>query len=227
MAPSGGLPCRIDDGMLREPCHHYRGFAARSHAREPRFVPARLGVEAGAAVLPWRAEPKGDDLVAFSAATRGTAQETYYDLLGVDITATTPQITRAYRQKMLACHPDRQPPAERERTEALCKNINLAYATLKDPLKRKRYDDTIRAEQVQEQIMNRYVGGFGGPGMAGFDPHAAHLRRAETPVETAERRHANRVAMLSLVRAVLVLAVVVVALLVAMVVVTSIAGLLT
>jgi DnaJ-class molecular chaperone len=165
--------------------------------------------------------------VAYRAASTDAREETYYDLLGVNITATSAEITRAYRRVMKACHPDRQPPAERERTEALCKNINLAYATLKDPLKRKRYDDTIRAQQVQQEIMNRYVGGFAGPGMAGFDPHAAHLRREETPMERAERIHANRAAMFSLLRAVLVLVVVIVAILVAMAVVTTVGGLLT
>jgi len=170
---------------------------------------------------------KGDPFVAFSSATSPTAEQSYYELLGIDITATTPEITRAYREMMKACHPDRQPPAERERTEALCKNINLAYATLKDPLKRRQYDDTIRAQQVQQEIMNRYVGGFAGPGMMGFDPHAAHLRREETPMERAERRHANRAAMFSLLRAVLVLVVAIVAILVVMAVVTSVGGLLT
>jgi DnaJ-class molecular chaperone len=165
--------------------------------------------------------------VAFSAATSGTGEQTYYDLLGVDVSATPLEITRAYRRMMKACHPDRQPPAERERTEALCKTINLAYATLKDPLKRKRYDDTIRAQQVQEQIMNRYVGGFGGPGISGYDPHAAHLRREETPMERAERAHANRLAMFSLLRAVLVLVVVIVAILVVMALLTTVGGLLT
>lgn len=165
--------------------------------------------------------------MAFSAAIRDTREETYYDLLGVDVTATATEITRAYRHKMKECHPDRQPPAERERMETLCKAINLAYATLKDPLKRKQYDDSIRAEQVQQEIMNRYVGGLGGPGMGGFDPYAAHLRREETPIERAERRHANRVAMLSLVRAVVVFLVAIVAILVVLAVAMTAGGLLT
>ncbi len=165
--------------------------------------------------------------MAFSAAAHGIREETYYDLLGVEITATAPEITRAYRQKMKECHPDRQPPAERERMETHCKAINLAYATLKHPLKRKQYDDTIRAEQVQQEIMNRYVGGFGGPGMASFDPGAAHLRREETPIERAERRHANRLAMFSLVRAVVAFLVAIVAILVVLAVVMTVGGLLT
>ncbi len=165
--------------------------------------------------------------MAFSAATNDTREETWYDLLGVDITATTPEITRAYRHKMMECHPDRHPPAERAAMETHCKAINLAYATLKNPIRRKQYDDTIRAEQVQREIMNRYVGGLAGPGMAGFDPHAAHLRREETPVERAERRYANRVAMLSLVRAVVVFLVAIVVILLAVAVVTTVGGLVT
>ena len=61
--------------------------------------------------------------------------------------------------------------------------------------------------------------------MAGFDPHAAHLRREETPIERAERRHANRVAMFSLLRAVVVLLVVLLAILLAMAVVSAVGGL--
>ena len=174
-----------------------------------------------------RPGPKGDVFVAFSAATKDTREETWYDLLGVDITATTSEITRAYRQKMKECHPDRHPPAERARMESHCKAVNLAYATLKNPLKRKQYDDTIRAEQVQQEIMNRYVGGLGGPGMSGFDPGAAHLRRAETPIERAERLHANRVAMLSLVRAVVVFLVAILAILLVFAVAMTVGGLLT
>jgi DnaJ-class molecular chaperone len=163
--------------------------------------------------------------VAFSAATSSTQEQSYYQLLGVDISATPADITRAYRRLMKECHPDRQPPALREQTEMLCKNINLAYATLKDPQKRKQYDDTIRAREVQDQIMNRYVGGLGGPGLGGYDPHAGNLRREETPFEKAERQRANRSAMLSLLRAVLALVVVVVGLLFAIAVLSWVAGL--
>lgn len=165
--------------------------------------------------------------MAFSTASRSTREETYYELLGVDIGATVPEITRAYRKMMKECHPDRQPPSEREQTEALCKTINLAYGTLKDPLKRKQYDESIRAEQVQQEIMNRYVGGFGGPGMSTFDPGAAHLRREETPIEQAERLHANRWAMLSLIRTVAVFLVLIVAILLALAVAMTVGGLLT
>ena len=153
-------------------------------------------------------------------------RETLYDLLGVDKRATSTDITRAYRQMMKACHPDRLPPAERERTEVLCKHLNHAYATLKDPAKRKQYDDSIRAHEVQDQIMNRYVGGLGGPGLGGHDLHGSRFRREMTEFEKAEMRVTDRAAMLSLIRAVVVLTLAVIVLLLGYALVASAAGIL-
>lgn len=134
-------------------------------------------------------------------ATLDPNRDTYYQLLGVDFRATTADITRAYRQRMLECHPDRVPEAKREETEQYCKFVNHAYATLKDPVKRKTYDESIRAQELQDQIMNRYVGGLGGPGTGGHDLHGSRLRRELTDFEKAEARAASRTAMFSLVRA--------------------------
>ncbi len=139
-------------------------------------------------------------------------RETFYDLLEVDIRATTSDITRAYRQRMKECHPDRMPPAERERTEMVCKHLNHAYATLKDPIRRRQYDQSIQVQAVQDQIMNRYVGGLGGPGLRGQDLHGQRLRRQPTEFEKAEIRMTDRSAMFSLVRAVVVLTIGVIAL---------------
>src|SRR5665811_2519701 len=55
--------------------------------------------------------------------------------------------------------------------------------------------------QVQDQIMNRYVGGLGGPGTGGHDPHASKLRRKPTAFEQAEIRQADRSATFSLIGA--------------------------
>ena len=165
--------------------------------------------------------------MTFRAATRTTEGQTYYQLLGVEITATTADITRAYRQLMKECHPDRQPPALREQTEAFCKNLNQVYATLKDPARRKAYDDSIRAEELQEQVMNRYVGGLGGPGLGGYDPHQRHLRRERTEFEKQEVRRADRAAMFSLLRTAIALTVVVLGLLLVYAILASLAGMLT
>lgn len=151
--------------------------------------------------------------------------DTYYQLLGVDFRATTADITKAYRQVMMECHPDRVPPAKREETEQFCKFVNHAYATLKDPIKRKQYDDTIRAQELQDQIMNRYVGGLGGPGLTGHDPHASHLRRERTEFEKAELRQADRTAIFSLLRAFVLITVVGIVLLLVFAVLSALAGL--
>lgn len=151
--------------------------------------------------------------------------DTLYQLLGVDFRATPAEITRAYRKLMKECHPDRQPPSQRERTEVLCKNLNQAYATLKDPIKRRQYDQSIRTQELQDQIMNRYVGGLGGPGLTGHDPHAGHLRRERTEFEKAELRQADRTAIFSLLRAFVLITVVGIVLLLVFAVLSALAGL--
>jgi DnaJ-class molecular chaperone len=125
-------------------------------------------------------------------------QEDHYSLLGVPFTATHAEITRAYRRVMKRMHPDRQLPEHREAYEELARRLNAAYATLADPLKRQAYDRTIRQQVIQDQIMNRYVGGF-----QTFDersgPAAGRGWREPTETERRERRAADQQASLTLV----------------------------
>jgi len=130
--------------------------------------------------------------------TPDPAHETYYQLLGVPYTATSAQITKAYREAMKRFHPDRVRPDQRQAAEDLSKDLNRAYKTLSNPAERLRYDTSIRAQEVQDQIMQRYVGGFAGPGIEANDPYAARLKRDITNAERKDHRRTERSAMVSL-----------------------------
>ncbi|KAI3379920.1 hypothetical protein SNEBB_006188 [Seison nebaliae] len=68
----------------------------------------------------------------------------YYNLLGVNRNATNEEIKRAYRQKALLLHPDKNVDADdevKEETGKLFLKCQLAHDTLMDVNKRKWYDD--------------------------------------------------------------------------------------
>lgn len=120
----------------------------------------------------------------------------YYKLLGVPYSATASEITRAYRNAMKRSHPDRVAAGERARAEERAKLLNLAWRTLTKPEERIRYDRTLRAEVVQEQIMSQYFGGMGMPGGRN-DRYGEALRREQTAFEKRERRTTDRNAVVS------------------------------
>ncbi len=64
----------------------------------------------------------------------------YYEILGVDRNASEKEIKSAYRKLARKWHPDLHPPGEKEKAEEQFKKINEAYEVLKDPEKRKQYD---------------------------------------------------------------------------------------
>ena len=68
-------------------------------------------------------------------------------------------------------------PDRRVAAEERAKELNLAYTTLSRPDSRRQYDTQLRASMVQEQIMGRYVGGFGGPDSGAADPFAPRRPR--------------------------------------------------
>ena len=64
----------------------------------------------------------------------------YYEVLGVQRTATTDEIKSAYRQLARKHHPDLQPAADRAAAAERFKEINEAYEVLSDSEKRAKYD---------------------------------------------------------------------------------------
>ena len=65
-------------------------------------------------------------------------EQNYYKLFGIAPTATEREINEAYRKLAFKCHPDRNqgsPEANR-----IMREINVAYSTLSNPVRRKEYD---------------------------------------------------------------------------------------
>lgn len=83
----------------------------------------------------------------------------YYDLLGINQSATPEEIKKAYRKMAHQYHPDKNP--DNKASETKFKEINNAYEVLSDPQKKSNYDRFGDAGNGNS--------GFGG-GQAGYGP---------------------------------------------------------
>lgn len=87
-------------------------------------------------------------------------EQDYYNALGVDRSASTEEIKKAYRKLAMQYHPDKN-PGNKEAEEKF-KQVGEAYSVLSDPQKRRQYDQFGKAG-------SRGQGSYGG-GFGGFDP---------------------------------------------------------
>ena len=92
----------------------------------------------------------------------------FYEVLGVEKTASTDEIKKAYRKAAMKYHPDRN-PGDKE-AEAKFKEAGEAYEILSDDDKRARYDQYGHAgvDPNFNPGFGGFGGGFGGGGFGGF-----------------------------------------------------------
>ncbi len=88
----------------------------------------------------------------------------YYEVLGVNKSASEDDIKKAYRQKVKQYHPDLHP--DDKQAEEKFKEVNEAYEVLSDPDKKSRYDQYGHAGV--DPNFGAGGGGFGG-GFGGMD----------------------------------------------------------
>lgn len=77
--------------------------------------------------------------------------KTFYEVLGITKNASLEEITKAYRKASLKTHPDRQGGSSEKFIE-----VQSAYDTLSDPVKRKKYDQALESPIQDENLIRKF-----------------------------------------------------------------------
>ena len=105
-------------------------------------------------------------------AIKNLGKKDLYKTLGIMRDATEDEIKRAYKKLALKYHPDRnsnKSESEREIANTKFKEIGEAYEILSDPEKKRRYDQGVEIEDIDNPHAGPRGGGMGG--MGGMDPN--------------------------------------------------------
>jgi curved DNA-binding protein len=84
----------------------------------------------------------------------------YYEVLGVNKSASQDDIKKAFRKQAKKYHPDANP--DNPAAEEQFKEVNEAYEVLSDPEKRSQYDSFGGSRSQWDQFAQNGFGGFGG-----------------------------------------------------------------
>eukprot|EP01065_Artemidia_motanka_P008495 TRINITY_DN14282_c0_g1_i1.p1 TRINITY_DN14282_c0_g1~~TRINITY_DN14282_c0_g1_i1.p1 ORF type:complete len:303 (+),score=88.86 TRINITY_DN14282_c0_g1_i1:56-964(+) len=82
-----------------------------------------------------------------------------YEVLAVPRSVGQAELAKAYRQAAFQNHPDRQKGGRKDATERF-QRVGLAYAVLKDPVKRARYDRNGHVDDDAEITGDESIGDF-------------------------------------------------------------------
>jgi DnaJ-class molecular chaperone len=107
-------------------------------------------------------------------------QQDYYEILGLSRQATPDEILEAFRVMIQRFHPDLHPNDSKEATDLLSektKAVNEAYNALRDPMKRREYDERTFGGRSTEEPTHR----------ADEPSHRAEERPHEVNAETFRR----------------------------------------
>ncbi|KAM9340904.1 dnaJ homolog subfamily C member 17 [Symphorus nematophorus] len=84
-----------------------------------------------------------------SGKAKDILQMDLYGLLGIESTATTKEIKKAYRQKALTCHPDKNP--DNPKAAELFHQLSQALEVLTDAAAKAAYDKICAAKKLAEE----------------------------------------------------------------------------